>query len=82
MRFIIIFLKGVKKGMSNFGHSISIIINTFLLILVYLSGVGITSIIARIVGKKFINEEISSKKSYWSNLNLKRKPIEEYYRQF
>jgi len=76
------FFTGAKKGMGNFGHNIALIINTILLTFVYLIGVGLTSIFAKIVGKHFLEIKISKKETYWSDLNLKKKPIEEYYRQF
>jgi len=76
------FFKGIKKGMRNFGQSIALIINTLLLFFVYVIGVGITSIIAKIFGKHFLETKLSKKDSYWCYLNLKKKPIEEYYRQF
>jgi len=75
------FLIGFKKGMGNFGQNIALIINTILLTLVYLIGVGLTSIFAKIVGKHFLETKLS-KDSYWSDLNSKKKPIEEFYRQF
>ena len=75
------FFKGFKKGMGDFGHNIASIINTVLLSFVYVIGVGPTSIVAKIVGKHFLEIKLS-KSSYWSDLNLKKKSIEDYYRQF
>lgn len=77
------FFKGFKKGFSAFGHNISIIINSILLLIVYLIGVGMTSIFAKVFNKHFLQKKIIAKKTtYWSDLNLKKKPIDEYYRQF
>ena len=77
------FFQGFKKGMSAFGTDITNLVNSVLLLVVYIIGVGISSIPAKIIGKKFINTEIpKNKSSYWRNLNLKRKPTDEYYRQF
>ena len=77
------FFKGFKKGMKEFGHCISIIINTVLLSIVYIIGVGITSIIAKLAGKQFLELKLNKKaKTYWNNLNIKKRPIDEYYRQF
>ena len=75
------FFGGFKKGMSNFGSLISVIINTIMLTVVYFMGVGLTSIAAKISGRRFLETKLS-KKSYWSALNLKKKPLEKYYRQF
>jgi hypothetical protein len=77
------FFNGFRKGMKDFGHSISIIVNSILLLIVYIIGVGVTSIFAKVLGKHFLEKKIQRKKeTYWSELNLKKKPIEEYYRQF
>lgn len=83
MRKLKQFFKGFKKGTTNFGHNITLVINSILLSLVYIIGVGLTSIAAKLFGKHFLDIKWSKKKkSYWSDLNLKKKPIEEYYRQF
>ena len=77
------FFKGFQKGSKNFGYNISMIINSILLSIVYLIGVGFTSIFAKLLGKHFLDMKLSKKtKTYWLDLNLKKKPIEEYYRQF
>ena len=77
------FFRGFKKGMHNFGQNIAIIINSASLLIVYFIGIGLTSIVAKIFGKHFLETKISKKQeSYWSDLNLKKKPIEEYYKQF
>ncbi|MBN1645423.1 hypothetical protein JW868_00110 [Candidatus Woesearchaeota archaeon] len=77
------FFKGLKKGTESFSSNITTIINTLLLSIVYFIGVGITSIIARLFGKEFLDLRQSKKiRTYWSTLNLKKKPMDEYYRQF
>ena len=77
------FFIGFKKGMQNFGYNLTAIINTILLSIVYLIGVGFTSIFAKLFRKHFIETKTSSKReTYWSNINLKKKPIENYYQQF
>ena len=70
--------------MHLFGQNIAIIINTIMLFIVYLVGVGITSIIAKIVGKHFMGMRLKKGKdgTYWKDLNLKKKEMDEYYRQF
>ena len=83
MKQITAFFTGLKKGMNSFGSNISLIINSVLLLFVYLLGVGLTSIVAKLTGKHFLETKISkNEKTYWTNLNLKKKNIEEYYRQF
>jgi len=77
------FFKGIPAGIKNFGSNTSNIINSVLLLIVYVAFLGTTSIIARISGKKFLNKIISKKKkTYWSDLNLKKKSMKTYYRQF
>tara|TARA_Y100000034_G_C6837309_1_gene378500 strand:- start:62 stop:298 length:237 start_codon:yes stop_codon:yes gene_type:complete len=75
------FFRGFGKGMKEFGQTISTVINTILLLPVYFVGVGFTSIFARILKKRFLETKMS-KDSYWSELNLKKKEMKEYYRQF
>ena len=76
------FFKGIKKGMGEFGYNIVLIMNTALLSFVYLIGVGLTFITAKIFGKHFLGTKLSKKETYWSDLNLKKKKFEDYYRQF
>lgn len=82
MRELKQFFGGFKKGMGNFGQNIALIINTTLLFFVYIIGVGFTAMIAKIFGKHFLETKLSKKDSYWSDLKLKKKSIEKYYRQF
>ncbi len=74
--------KGFKKGMKDFGDCITIIVNTVLLLIVYLIGVGITSIVAKIIGKKFLDKYPANEKSYWTDINIKKESIEDYHKQF
>jgi len=76
------FFKGFKEGLKDFGDNISIIVNTILLSFVYLIGVGLTSVIAKMFKKRFLHLKKSKKDSYWIDLNLKKKKMGEYYRQF
>lgn len=77
------FFSGFKEGMLTFGSNISIIVNSILLLIVYLLGVGITSMVAKLFGKHFLETRISKQQqTYWSDLSLKKKSIDEYYRQF
>ena len=82
MRELKKFFRGFRKGMRKFGYGIALIINTILLFFVYLIGVGFTSITAKIFRKHFLEIKLSKKETYWSDLNLKKKSIEDYYRQF
>jgi hypothetical protein len=77
------FFSGFSKGFSNFGHTISAIINSVLLLIVYVLGVGLTWLVAKIVRKQFLQTKVSHKQAtYWSELGLKKQSTEKYYRQF
>ncbi len=76
-------LNDLKKGQKAFGEDIAIIINSVLLTFVYFLGVGFTFLLAKISNKKFLDLEIEkNKKTYWEDLNLNKKKMEDYYRQF
>jgi hypothetical protein len=77
------FLKGIKKGMHAFGQHIAVIINSALLAIVYWFGVGLTALACRMFKKKFLDLKPDSKsETYWSDIDLKKRPIKEHYRQF
>lgn len=60
------FFKGFKEGFGLFGKIISGLINAILLSIVYFIGVGVTSIICRLGGKRFLDLRLDkSKDSYW-----------------
>lgn len=77
------FFSDIKKGMEAFGLCIAALVNTILLGLVYAVGVGFTSLLAKICGKHFLDTSIrDDEASYWLDLHLKKKSMDEYYRQF
>lgn len=77
------FFKGVKDGMHRFGLDIATLVNTILLSLAYFIGVGITAIIAKLAKKKFLETKLNPRaKTYWNNLNIKKRHIDEHYKQF
>ncbi|MBU2025460.1 MAG: hypothetical protein ABIC19_03650 [Patescibacteria group bacterium] len=83
MNLIKHFFTGLKAGLHDFSSSISLAINTFLLAFVYFFAVGPTWAIARLKKKEFLKLKKDKKKStYWLNLNLRKKPLKHYYRQF
>lgn len=73
------FFSEAKKGMATFGQTIAIIVNSILLLFVYLIGVGFTSVLSRIFGKKFLDLKLG-KKTYWKK--VKKEGAESHYRQF
>ena len=77
------FFRGFKKGFNMFGETIATLVNSVLLFIVYVVGIGLTSLAAKLVKKRFLELKIEKdKESYWSDLNLKKEKIEKYYRQF
>lgn len=75
--------KEFKSGMHQFGQNITLIVNSILLTIVYILGVGITSITAKVLSKQFMKKSLSKKsKTYWSKLDLKKEKEDTYYRQF
>ena len=76
------FFTGFKKGMQSFGNGITAIVNSVLLLIVYIVAVGPTSLVARLFGKRFLGLEKKGRESYWNDLNLGKKEKESYYRQF
>ncbi len=77
------FYDGFISGMKKFGHITYSSINYGLLLVVYFLGVGLTSLFAKALNKHFLDTKVPKGiKTYWSDLNLKKRPIEKYYRQF
>jgi hypothetical protein len=76
------FISGFKQGQRIFADTIATIVNVVLLSIVYILGIGITSITAKIFKKSFLELNQKSSKSYWRPLNLTKKPLEDYYKQF
>lgn len=75
--------------MKKFSANMVAITNLILLLLVYLLGVGISSIVAKIIGKKFLdlkkpdkNHSDKKVKSYWIQKERKKHTLEDSYRQF
>ncbi|MBS3134664.1 hypothetical protein J4214_05530 [Candidatus Woesearchaeota archaeon] len=82
-KIIRVFFINFKDGFKDFGHLMAFIVNYVLLFFVYIVGVGLTSIIAKSFKRVFLNiKKKRDAKSYWEDLNLKRKKMIEYYRQF
>tara|TARA_Y100000310_G_scaffold330908_1_gene403485 strand:+ start:976 stop:1218 length:243 start_codon:yes stop_codon:yes gene_type:complete len=77
------FIAQIYKGQKIFGEDIAAIINSVLLTIVYILGIGLTSLTAKILRKSFLDLKPSPrKKTYWQDLNITKRPLEEYYRQF
>ena len=78
-----IFLREFIKGMHLFGKKISFFVNMFLLLLAYIFGIGITSIVAKLVGKHFLKLNIQKDgNSYWEDTSFTNKKIREFLKQY
>jgi hypothetical protein len=76
-------LRGFKTGFKQFSESINKLVNTLLLSVAYLTGVGIVALISKIQKKKLLLLKHDKKKdSYYQGLMLSTKQKKEYYRQF
>ncbi len=75
------FLRGFREGMRLFGEGISVLVNSALLSLVYLVGVGLTAAGARAKGKKFLDMGEADCGSFWEDAP-EGQDIESYYRQY
>ena len=73
-------IKNFYSGMKLFGENIVIIVNSILLLIVYIIGVGFTKIIVLMMRKSLIDTKLSAS-SYWKPINLK-KDLDSFYRQF
>ncbi len=77
------FFVGTGQGIKSFGENIQTLVNTILLSAVYFVGVGVAWLMCKISKRTFFagkpNQEI---KTYWEALDLKKKPIERYQKQF
>jgi len=77
------FISGFKEGQKSFFETISVIVNSFLLTLVYIFGVGLTYLFSKITKKSFLELHFDqNKKTYWEDLNLNKKDIKEYNKLF
>ena len=75
------FLKGLKRGTKDFGETIAIVVNSILLSIAYILGLGITAIFAKIKRKSFLDLKKENKDSYWSDLNIKKQSFKDCYTQ-
>ncbi|MBT3407194.1 hypothetical protein HN415_00775 [Candidatus Woesearchaeota archaeon] len=83
MKNIIVLFKGFKSGLKLYNEHIIIVVNSFLLTIVYIFGIGISYILLKLLNKRFINFKINKKrKTYWRKLEINKESIENYYRQF
>ena len=77
-----IFFRGFKQGFRNFSHTLTNIINFFLLLVVYLIGIGMVSVTSKLFGKHYLELKKTNSKSSWCEHNVIKQPLEKYYRMF
>jgi len=78
-----VFFSEFNEGMQLFGKKVSIFINTTLLIFVYVFGIGLSSIIAKVFNKHFLKLSIGTKKtSYWEDSNMTKEELREFLKQY
>ena len=73
--------QGLHCGFGDFGQNIAGIVNTALLAIAYVLGVGITWLVAKIGQKRFLDLEPAKRKSYWIRI-APAKSRDDFYRQF
>jgi hypothetical protein len=77
------FLAGLKAGFGDFGAGVANVVNFILLSFVYVAGVGMTSVVAKMRGKHFLKAGVDPKaKSYFEHEAIKKEEKDRYYSQF
>jgi len=77
------FFSDARRGFEDFGKIITSVVNFFLLLLVYVLGVGMSAVITRISGKKVMDMTVDkSAKSYWKEYRHGTESKDGHYRQF
>ena len=74
------FFTGFVQGVKTASSLVSTLVNSILLLAVYVIGIGAPSLIARAVGKHFLDS--GKEKTYWKDISPEKKSLENYYRQF
>ena len=75
------FFKAFWSGMKFFGHCMNSLVNTIILTIAYLLGIGLTSIVAKLSKKHFLELHKKNTNTYWKDLKL-GKTKEDYEHQF
>ena len=79
--------KRCKQNLEKLSFIMRSIVNSIILGIVYIVGVGTTSIVARIFGVKFLDnstkkQKVCNTQTYYKKLNLKKEEKENYLHQF
>ena len=76
-----IIISGTGAGIKKYGELLNTAVISLFLIITYVLGVGISSLIAKLFRKHFLEMNMK-KETYWSDLNITKKTKEHYYKQF
>ncbi len=84
MAAIKLFFKGLGSGFQEPGHLLARLINTLLLLIVFVFGVGPVAIISRLRGKRYLATKSFSQTAttYWQDCSLENKSKEDYTKLF
>ncbi len=78
-----LFFNGIKDGFQEPGHTLASTVNFFLLTLVFILGIGIVSLLSKIVKKRYLPLKSENKNSYWEKVDIGgEKKKEEYLKPF
>lgn len=72
----------IKSVLELISKAISNLVNFVLLLVVYFIGIGIVSIPMKLFGKHFLELKKQNRKSSWHEHEVKKQPLEKYYRTF
>ncbi len=74
---------GFKKGFGSAGHLVSNIVNTILLLIVYVLGIGIISLYFNLKKKDLLNLKTKTvNESYWQDKKNRNKTKEDSLKPF
>lgn len=76
-------IKAFKQGLTEFGLNFNALINLIILTFVYFLGIGLSSIISKVMEKHHLDLKISkNRKSYWVKVDTDSKNISDFLRQY
>ncbi|MBR9706737.1 hypothetical protein GOV14_06900 [Candidatus Pacearchaeota archaeon] len=78
-----LFFKGFIQGQKEFGKSITVLVNSIILTAVYIFGIGITCVFAKLFRKQLLELRLEKdKKSYWKDYHQNSNKMEDCCNQF
>jgi hypothetical protein len=75
------FFGGFKLGFTSFGHRVNSVVTAAVLVMVYVIGIGFTTLLGRIAGKKFMDMNPGGE-SYWTDVEQKEETLDDCRRSF